>query len=136
MNIVKDILDVKTNERVEILDITPQLKAALIKTGIKTGLVTIFSRHSTSGIVINENESGLIEDFKNVLESLVPTSKSYKHNRIDNNADSHIRSFIIGSSETIPIESGSLGLGTWQSIFFVELDGPRNRKVTLTFIGE
>ena len=136
MDVMKDILDVKTHQRVEIIDITPQLKTALKRTGIKTGLVTIFSRHSTSGIVINENESGLVEDFKNALESLVPTRKSYNHNRIDNNADSHIRSFIIGSSETIPIEDGSLGLGTWQSAFFVELDGPRNRKVTLTFIGK
>ncbi len=136
MDIIKDILDLKTNQRVEIIDITPQLKTALKKTGIKTGIVTIFSRHSTSGIVINENESGLVEDFRNALESLVPTRKSYNHNKIDNNADSHIRSFIIGNSETIPIDDRSLGLGIWQSLFFVELDGPRNRKVTFTFIGE
>ena len=136
MDIIKDILDVKTNQRAEIINITPQIKTALTKTGIKTGIVNIFSRHSTSGIVINENESGLLEDFRNALESLVPTRKNYNHNKIDNNADSHIRSFIIGNSETIPIEDESLGLGTWQSVFFVELDGPRNRKVTFTFIGE
>jgi secondary thiamine-phosphate synthase enzyme len=98
--------------------------------------INVFSRHSTSGVVINENEKGLVEDFKDALESLVPQDKQYRHNRIDNNADAHIRSFIMGSSETLPVENGKLSLGTWQSVFFVELDGPRSRKVTLTFIGE
>lgn len=136
MDIVKDVLDVETDKRVEIIDITPQLKSALIKTGMKTGIVHVFSKHSTAGIVINENEKGLVEDFKNALESLVPQNREYRHNRIDNNADAHIRSFITGSSETVPVENSALSLGTWQSVFFVELDGPRSRKVTLTFIGE
>ena len=77
-----------------------------------------------------------MEDFKGALESLVPSNGNYQHNRIDNNADSHIRSFFIGNSETIPVYSGKTDLGTWQSIFFVELDGPRTRKVTVTVIGE
>lgn len=136
MDIVKDVLDVETDKRVEIVDITPQLKSALVKTGMKTGVVHVFSKHSTAGIVINENEKGLVEDFKDALEFLVPQNREYHHNRIDNNADAHIRSFIIGSSETVPVENSALSLGTWQSIFFVELDGPRSRKVTLTFIGE
>ena len=136
MDIVKDVLDVETDKRVEIIDITPQLKSALVKTGMKTGVVHVFSKHSTAGIVINENEKGLVEDFKDALESLVPQNREYRHNRIDNNADAHIRSFITGSSETVPVENSALSLGTWQSVFFVELDGPRSRKVTLTFIGE
>jgi secondary thiamine-phosphate synthase enzyme len=67
---------------------------------------------------------------------LVPQNREYRHNRIDNNADAHIRSFIMGSSETVPVENSALSLGTGQNVFFVELDGPRSRKVTLTFIGE
>ena len=136
MDIIKDVLDVETDKRVEIIDITPQLKSALVKTGMKTGVVHVFSKHSTAGIVINENEKGLVEDFKDALESLVPQNREYRHNRIDNNADAHIRSFITGSSATVPVENSALSLGTWQSVFFVELDGPRSRKVTLTFIGE
>lgn len=136
MDIIKDVLDVETDKRVEIIDITSQLKSALVKTGMKTGVVHVFSKHSTAGVVINENEKGLVEDFKDALESLVPQNREYRHNRIDNNADAHIRSFITGSSETVPVENSALSLGTWQSVFFVELDGPRSRKVTLTFIGE
>jgi secondary thiamine-phosphate synthase enzyme len=136
MEIFKVVVDLKTSNRVEIRDITPEIQDVLKKSQIENGLINVFSRHSTSGIVINENESGLVQDFQNMLEKLVPTAAGYRHDRIDNNADSHLRSFIIGSSQSIPIENGSLALGTWQSIFFVELDGPRNRKITVTILGE
>ena len=75
-----------------------------------------------------------MKDFQNALETLVPSNENYKHDIIDNNANSHIRSFLIGNSETIPLYNGKLDLGTWQSIFFVELDGPRTRKVTVTIV--
>ncbi|KAF5086865.1 secondary thiamine-phosphate synthase enzyme YjbQ [Methanobacterium aggregans] len=131
----REVLDVETHERVEVVDITRPVKDAAQRSGIKNGLVSVFTRHSTSGVVINENESGLVEDFKDTINSLIPKG-DYKHNRIDNNADSHIKAFLIGSSETIPLTDGSMGLGTWQSIFFVELDGPRQRKVDVTVLGE
>lgn len=132
----RNVFELKTDERVGILDITQEVKYILEKSGIKNGLVNVYSRHSTSGIVINENESGLVEDYKETLLELIPSDKNYKHNKIDNNADSHVRSFFIGSSQTIPLDRGRLDLGTWQSIFFVELDGPRSRKITVTVIGE
>lgn len=131
----KYVLNKESNKRVEIIDITHDINDILNKCKIKDGLVNIFARHSTAGIVINENESGLVKDFQNTIESLIPENNNYLHDMIDNNADSHIRSFFIGSSETIPIENGSLGLGTWQSVFFVELDGPRNRKFVITVMG-
>ncbi len=136
MEMFRDVVDIKTSNRVEIRDITPQVQDVLKKSQIETGLVNVFSRHSTSGVVVNENESGLVKDFQNMLEKLVPQGAGYQHDRIDNNADSHLRSFLIGSSQSIPLENGSLALGTWQSIFFVDLDGPRNRKITVTVIGE
>jgi len=77
-----------------------------------------------------------VKDFLNAFESLTPTGKGYLHDRIDNNADSHIRAFFIGSSETVLFSGNSLSLGTWQSVFFVELDGPRNRKFIVTVIGK
>lgn len=132
----RNVFELKTNERVGILDITPEVTYILEKSGMKNGLVNIYSRHSTSGIVINENETGLVEDFKDMLMDLIPSDKNYKHNKIDNNADSHVRSFFIGNSQTIPLDRGRLDLGTWQSIFFVELDGPRSRKIAVTVIGE
>ncbi|MBO5965666.1 MAG: YjbQ family protein, partial [Methanobrevibacter sp.] len=88
-------------------------------------------------ICVNENEKGLLNDFEKVLKDLVKEKDNYKHDFIDNNAASQIRAFFLGSSETIPIVDGRLDLGTWQSIFFIELDGPRaNRTIDLTFIGE
>jgi len=132
----RKVFELKTDERIEILDITREVEFIISKSVYKTGIANIYSRHSTSGIFVNENELGLLKDFKCALENLVPSNKNYHHNRIDNNADSHIRSFLIGNSETIPVYDGKLDLGTWQSIFFVELDGPRSRKVTVSVLGD
>jgi secondary thiamine-phosphate synthase enzyme len=129
---IREVIDLKTDERIEIHDITHEIQLILEHNSCKNGVVNIYSRHSTSGIVINENERGLLKDFQAALENLVPSNLNYQHNRIDNNADSHIRSFLIGNTVTIPLNNGKLDLGTWQSIFFVELDGPRRRKVTVT----
>jgi secondary thiamine-phosphate synthase enzyme len=131
----RKVFDLKTNQRIEIRDITREIQLIVEQSPYKNGIINIYSRHSTSGIVINENEAGLLKDFKAALEGLIPFNGNYNHNCIDNNADSHIRSFLIGSSETIPVYEGKLDLGTWQSIFFVELDGPRSRKITVTVIG-
>ena len=132
----RNVFELKTDDKTEIIDITGQIKYIAGKSNLTSGIINVYSRHSTSGVVINENEPGLIEDFIKALETLVPTDSSYNHNRIDNNADSHLRSFFIGNSVTIPLSNGDLDLGTWQSIFFVELDGPRTRKVTVTVIGK
>lgn len=136
MQILTEVLELETADRLEIIDITRDVNAALAETGVRKGLVNIYSKHSTSGIFINENEAGLLEDYLDIIQSLVPTDGNYRHNRIDNNADSHLRSFIIGSSETIPFENASMSLGTWQSVFFLEMDGPRTRRVTITIMGE
>lgn len=136
MQILTEVLELETTERVGIIDITRDINAALAETGIRKGLVNVYSKHSTSGIFINENEAGLLEDYLDLILSLVPIDGNYRHNRIDNNADSHLRSFVIGSSETIPFDGASMSLGTWQSVFFLELDGPRTRRVTITIMGE
>ena len=133
---IREVFNLNTDERIEIHDITQEIQLIVGQSTSKNGLVNIYSRHSTSGIVINENEKGLLKDFQDALENLVPSNENYNHNRIDNNADSHIRSFLIGNTVTIPLCDGKLDLGTWQSIFFVELDGPRRIKVTVTVIGD
>lgn len=117
MQILTEILELKTSDRTELVDITQNINAALAESGIRKGIVNVYSRHSTSAVFINENESGLLADFIDIIESLIPSRGNYRHNRIDNNADSHLRSFIIGNSETIPFEGGSMTLGTWQSVF-------------------
>lgn len=141
MVIISKSLKVSSSSNFQIMDITRDILAALSEINkenkMDNGIVNIFTKHSTSAIRVNENEKGLLLDFEKALKDIVKENDNYKHDFIDNNAASHMRAFLLGSSETIPIVDGRLDLGTWQSIFFVELDGPRtNRTVDLTFIGE
>ncbi len=123
-----------SNKNFEIIDISSKINE---KIDINEGIVNIFSKHSTSAIAVNENESGLLEDLELMLKDLVSDKYSWQHDLIDNNAKSHLKSFLLSSSETIPISNGKLDLGTWQSVFFIELDGPRkDRIVNLTFIND
>lgn len=134
MTVKSSSFKIDTHKNFEIIDITYKINELI---DIENGVVSIFSRHSTSAIVVNENESGLLNDFEFTLDNLITDEFSYQHDRIDNNAKSHLKSFLLPSSECLPIKNGKLDLGTWQSVFFVELDGPRrSRTVTLTMVGE
>lgn len=127
-------IKINTSKNFEIIDITSKINELI---DIDEGIVSIFSRHSTSAIVVNENERGLLSDLEFLLNEIVTDKFSYEHDRIDNNARSHLKSFLLSSSETLPVKNGKLDLGTWQSVFFIELDGPRHsRTVTLTMVGE
>jgi len=118
------------------IDNTPiDVNEYLKKLKTSDGLINIYTKHTTSAIIVNENEKGLLKDFKNTLNNLIPENKDYNHNSIDNNARSHLQSLFLSSSQTIPFKDNKLLLGTWQSIFFIELDGPRiNREIILTII--
>ena len=134
MTVKTKSIKINTSKNFEIIDITFQISDLI---DIDNGIISIFSRHSTSAIVVNENESGLLNDLKFMLDNVVSDNFSYQHDRIDNNARSHLKSFLLSSSECLPIKNGKLDLGTWQSVFFVELDGPRgSRTITLTMVGE
>ena len=127
-------LKINTRNNFEIIDITSQINELI---DIEEGIVSIFSKHSTSAIVVNENEQGLLNDFELMLSNIVTDKFSYQHDCIDNNAKSHLKSFLLSSSECLPIKNSKLDLGTWQSVFFIELDGPRHaRTITLTMVGE
>jgi len=118
--------EVSTDERLEVRDVTAQVANALGPNA--TGTVTVFVEHTTAAVTINEGESRLLSDFETALDDLVPDS-GWAHDTIDDNADSHVRSMLVGPSVTVPVADGSLQLGTWQSILFVECDGPRTRTV-------
>ena len=134
MTVKTSFLQIDTNKNFEIIDITSKINELI---EIDEGIISIFSKHSTSAIVVNENESGLLNDLEFLLNNLVSDKFSYEHDRIDNNAKSHLKSFLLSSSECLPIKNSKLDLGTWQSAFFIELDGSRrNRTVTLTMVGE
>lgn len=119
-------LPIKTKSRVDLIDITGSLKPS-----IEEGVMVVYTPHTTTGLFINENESNLVQDFKKVLEKLVPEKAGYGHDYQEGNTDSHIRGTLLGHSVVIPISGGNLELGTWQSVFFAELDGPRSRRVII-----
>lgn len=136
----KDV-SVSTSRGIEFIDVTGEVKKAVAKSKIKDGLASIFSNHTTAGVKINERCARLQKDMQTWLEDIAPQNKSYKHNEtaLDNrgNAHSHLMSLLTGISETIPVKDGNLILGTWQSVFFMEFDGPRNsRSFTITVVGE
>lgn len=128
------LLDIQTTTRTELIDITDRVRAAVMDSGVKEGMCAIMTRHTTCSIIINENERGLRTDIISMLEKLIPQDQNYAHDQIDNNAHSHLRAILLGMSEIIPIEDGHMVLGTWQSIFFVELDGPRKRNVNIKIL--
>ena len=125
--------EIETTDRVEILDITDLVEAAVPVTA-DAGLCSVFVSHTTAGLAVNEAEPGLLQDIESTLERLIPGEESYDHDRIDDNADAHLRNLLLQSSVTLPIRDGALALGTWQSVLFVESDGPRTRTVTITVV--
>ena len=125
--------NISTKKKYELIDITERVERIAQESNIKDGLVLVFVPHSTAGIVLTEDESGLKEDWLKVLKKLV-SDFDFLHNQIDNNADSHILSGLIGQGKTLAIENGELIRGTWQQIFLAEFDGPRTRKVIIKII--
>ena len=127
-------IEIGTKKSTELVNITREVKGIVGSKGVDSGVCVIFTKHTTTGIIINENEPGLKSDILAFLNELIPKGKGYLHDRIDNNAHSHLRAVVLGSSVTIPIEKGALALGTWQSILFVECDGPRSREVSVKVV--
>ncbi len=116
-------LKVNSDSRVDLIDLTDRLNPS-----IEEGILVVYSPHTTTGLFINENEPKLLEDIKKMLESVVEKGR-WKHDRQEGNADSHLRGILLGNSVVVPVNNGKIDLGTWQSVFFAELDGPRTRKV-------
>jgi secondary thiamine-phosphate synthase enzyme len=120
--------NITTESRYQLVDITDKVEGVIGESKIKDGLVLIFTPHSTCGILLTENESGLKKDWLEVLRKMV-SGFDFLHNQIDDNADSHILAGLVGQGKTLAIENGKLVRGTWQQIFLAEFDGPRNRRV-------
>lgn len=128
---------IKTIKEQELIDITSKIKEIIKELKIKQGICIVYVPHATAGILINENyDEKVCNDIINNLETQIPKKGNYKHDCIDNNAHAHIKSAIIGPSETIIIENGKLVLGTWQRIALAEFDGPKNRTVFVKVVGD
>jgi len=131
-------LTFNTNTRRAIINITPQVDAALKESGIKEGLVLINAMNITAGVFINDNESGLHRDYERWLEKLAPEKphSQYDHNGYEDNADAHLKRTIMGRETVVAITNGQLDFGTWEQIFYYEFDGMRNKRVLIKIIGE
>jgi secondary thiamine-phosphate synthase enzyme len=126
-------LRVKTSRRTELKDVTSEVEAAVAESGCTDGVCYLYVPHTTAGILVNEGDDPAVaRDIEAALDRLIPHSAGYTH--AEGNADSHIKTALIGSSETVWIESGRLALGRWQSVFFAEFDGPRTRELRLKIL--
>jgi secondary thiamine-phosphate synthase enzyme len=124
---------VTTNSRTEVIKIDYLLEKAIEESGVKEGVCYIFVPHTTAGVTINENTDPNVKlDILNTLNKLIPFSDNYAH--VEGNSAAHIKSSLVGCSATIIIQGGKPLLGTWQSVFFCEFDGPRKRKVWVKIV--
>ncbi len=146
MKIQKQIIQKESKSQIEFIDITHDVEEFVTASGVKNGQVLVFSPHSTASVAINENESLLLQDFQRLLYRLVPIDERYSHDLFElkrtvrsdgrSNGHSHCKDFLLGASETIPVEEGKMLLGKHQNIFLVEMDGARKRDVTVQVMGE
>ena len=126
-------ISLKTSSRVEMIDITASVQKVVRDEGVPSGLCLVYTPHTTAAITINENADPDVQrDMIAALDKAVPLSANYRH--AEGNSAAHVKSSLVGASELMIIENGHLALGTWQSVFFCEFDGPRTRKVFISMI--
>jgi len=129
-------INVRTSHPVELINVTGDVRRVVEESGVRNGVAVVFSLHTTLAVYVNEDEGRLRRDLLNLLEKLAPKGAGYLHDEIDRNAHSHLRSILLNPSVTIPVADGSLLIGTWQSIFLAEFDGPRRRSYVVQVVGE
>lgn len=135
MKIYQKTLNIKTTRRVEFVDITDEINKLVKNCGILNGVCYIFVPHTTAGLTINENaDPSVVNDIISTLNKLIPKNADYSH--FEGNSDAHIKSSLFGCSIQVFVEDQNLKLGTWQSVYFCEFDGPRHRNVWVKIIGE
>ena len=146
MKIKTQKLSLATKKQFEVIDITDEVRAVIVNSEVDHGQVTIFTPHTTASVRLNHNEPLLLQDLMKMLYRIAPVDLNYSHDLFEirtstdanerSNGHAHVKAFLLGSSETIPVQKGDLVKGDKQSIFFVELDGGRDRTVVIQVIGE
>jgi secondary thiamine-phosphate synthase enzyme len=128
-------VEVKTTRRTELQDITSLVVQMVLESGVASGACHLYVPHTTAGVIINEGDDPAVaRDIEGALDRLAPSGARYLH--AEGNSDSHIKAALVGSSATVFIENGSLGLGRWQAIFFCEFDGPRRREIHIKIVAD
>jgi secondary thiamine-phosphate synthase enzyme len=137
MRVMRKIIRLKTTSREQLVDITTDVRAVVVGSGMRNGLVSIYAQGATAAIMIQENWDDSVQtDVVNFLSNLIPRGV-WLHDAQDGNGDAHLKSGLVGPSETIPLIDGHLGLSTWQNVFFCEFDGPRDdRRAVVTLISD
>lgn len=139
MSVSTRYLNFPTKGDVDVIDITKEVSGALLKSKLTDGVVTVFVPGATGAVTTIEYESGLVSDFKDMLERIAPQGIEYMHNLKwgDGNGHSHVRASLLGPSLSVPFAGGTMMLGTWQQIIFIDLDNrPRNRELIVQIVGE
>jgi secondary thiamine-phosphate synthase enzyme len=139
MTVITKDITLQSKGNCDIIDITSQVAKNVEKSGINSGIVTLFIVGSTAGITTIEYEPNLLSDFKNMWDRVIPQNIPYEHNKTwgDGNGHSHVRASMLGASLSIPFVNKKLTLGTWQQIVFVDFDNrPRSRKIAIQILGE
>jgi len=130
-------LTIKTKNRIEFVNITEKVREAVRESGIRDGIVLINPMHITASVFINDNESGLIQDFKEWLERIAPLKKDYHHHQTgEDNGFAHLWRTIMGRETSVAITNGELDFGPWEAIFYGEFDGQRNKRILIKVLGE
>lgn len=131
-------LTFRTPTRRALLNITPQVEAALAESGVREGLCLVNAMHITASVFINDDESGLHDDFEKWLEKLAPEKphSQYRHNGAEDNADAHLKRTLMGREVVVAITGGQLDFGPWERIFYGEFDGKRAKRVLIKILGE
>ena len=146
LTIYNDLVELRSEERTQFIDLTEWVGRSVSRSGVELGIAQLRVLHTTAAIVVNENEPLLLEDFKVMLERLAPGNGVYAHDdplrrRVNlepeerANGHAHARALLLGESRQFNVLDGRVELGRWQSIFLVELDGPRQRSISLTVMG-
>jgi secondary thiamine-phosphate synthase enzyme len=137
MRFLTEYLTFRTKNHREYINITPQVDAALKKSGILEGMILVSAMHITAGVYVNDAEDGLIRDIDEWLEHLAPYREDYRHHRTgETNGDSHLKSLIIHHEVIIPVTNGKLDFGPWQQVYYAEFDGQRPKRVIIKVMGE
>jgi secondary thiamine-phosphate synthase enzyme len=137
MNFHTEYLTFRTKRHREYINITPQVDAALARSGIAEGMILVSAMHITAGVYVNDAEDGLIHDIDQWLETLAPFREDYQHHRTgETNGDSHLKSLLVHHEVIIPVTRGKLDFGPWQQIYYAEFDGQRAKRVIIKVMGE
>ena len=132
-----EYLTFRTKNHREYINITPQVDAALAKSGIAEGMILVSAMHITAGVYVNDAEDGLIRDIDDWLERLAPFQEDYRHHRTgESNGDSHLKSLLVHHEVIVPVTNGKLDFGPWQQIYYAEFDGQRPKRVIIKVMGE